>query len=179
MEKEPITPGDQPETHTQKLVSSAILRRLGRLVEDSNRQTRLERVATRLLIAFLAIVAIAGFGTAIWNSYYSTSAAAKRSLIANPLLAYADIVRQTVQSRMDAEYAKAHVPGQGKSLKLRIGLKANGDLDSVEVERTSDSIAVDEFAMRVVRESAPFGPLPVQLQKATDVVTISTDFVLH
>jgi len=179
MPTEPITPGDQPEAHAQKLVSSAILRRLGRLVEDSNRQTRLERVATRLLIVFLAIVAVAGFGTAIWNSYYSPAALSRRSVGANPWIAYGDSVRQKVQQRMDAEYAKDHVPGQGKSLKLRIRLKADGDLDSVEVERTSDSIAVDEFAMRTVRESAPFGPLPIQLQKATDVVTISTTFALH
>jgi TonB family protein len=156
MENEPVTPTDQIET-----------------------PTRQRRVATRLLLAFLAIVAIAGFGTAIWNGYFSASAVARRSLIANPLLAYADIVRQTVQNRMDAEYAKTHVPGQGKSLKLRIGLNADGELASVEVERTSGSAAVDEFAMRVVRESAPFGPPPVQLRKKTDIVTISTNFVLH
>lgn len=179
MPREPITPGDQIETHTQRLVSSAVLRRLRRLVEETHRQIRLERVATRVLLAFFAIVVIAGVGAALWSSYASGSASPKGALIANPWTLYADTVRQRIQKRMDADYAKDHVPGRGKSLKLRIRLKANGDLDSVEVERPSDSIAVDEFAMRIVRDVAPFGPAPAQIRKNAEFVTISAEFVLH
>jgi TonB family protein len=179
MPREPITPGDQIEAHTQRLVSFEILRRLRRLVEETDRQIRLERVATRALLAFFAIVVIAGAGVAMWSSYARGSASQKGALIANPWTAYTDSVRQKVQERIDADYAKDHVPGRGKSLKLRIRLTAGGDLDSVEVERPSGSIAVDEFAMRTVRDVAPFGPAPVQVRNNTDMVTISANFVLH
>jgi TonB family protein len=177
--REPITPGDQIETHTQRLVSREVLRRLRRLVEETHRQIRLERAATRALLAFLAIVVTAGVGVAMWSSYARGSASQGGALIANPWTAYADGVRQKVQERLDADYAKDHVPGQGKSLKLRIRLTAGGDLDSVEVESPSGSIAVDEFAMRTVRDVAPFGPAPVEARNKTDTVTISANFVLH
>jgi protein TonB len=161
MPDEPVTP--EPVTPVDPVETPAPQRRVG----------------TALLLAFLTIVAVAGFGTAAWRTYFSASAVSKRVVTADPLVAYAGMVRRTVQDRMDAEYAKDHVPGQGKSLKLRIGLNADGGLDAVRVERTSGSVAVDEFAMRIVRECSPFGPLPVQLQKKTDIVTIATDFVLH
>lgn len=167
----------RPDPLLQRLVSSAVLRRLRRLVEETHRRIHLERAAT--LLAFLAIVVIAGVGVAMWSSYASGSASPKGALIANPWTTYADRVRQRIQERMDADYAKDHVPGRGKSLKLRIRLTASGDLDSVEVERTSDSVAVDEFAMRTVRDVAPFGPAPTQIRKNAEFVTISAEFVLH
>jgi len=153
--------------------------RLIRWVEDAKRRIRLERIATRASLALVALAIAIGLGGSLESGHARGAAQAKGALAANPWTVYADAVRQKIQERLDATWAKDRVPGKGKSLTLRIRLDTEGALDIVEVEDSSDSIAVDEFAMRTVRDVAPFGPVPPQARTQADTVTIKASFALH
>jgi protein TonB len=63
------------------------------------------------------------------------------------------------------------------SVGLDIGVKRDGSLYSVKIRRSSGTAALDEAAKRIVRISAPFAPIPLDVVKElnADVIVISRD----
>lgn len=57
-------------------------------------------------------------------------------------------------------------------LQLSVSIRADGTLESVEVSRTSGQRILDAAAMRIVKLAAPYAPLPPDITKDTDVLTI-------
>ncbi|MFU8788496.1 MAG: energy transducer TonB [Methylobacter sp.] len=59
------------------------------------------------------------------------------------------------------------------TLTMDVGIKADGSIYSIRINRSSGNPALDEAAKRIVRMSAPFAPLPAELQKELDVLVIT------
>jgi len=59
------------------------------------------------------------------------------------------------------------------TLTLDVGIKADGSVYSIRISRTSGNPALDEAAKKIVRMSAPFAPLPLELLKELDVLVIT------
>jgi protein TonB len=59
------------------------------------------------------------------------------------------------------------------TLTMDVGIKADGSIYSIRINRSSGNPALDEAAKRIVRMSAPFAPLPTELQKELDVLVIT------
>lgn len=59
------------------------------------------------------------------------------------------------------------------SLQMTVAIKANGDIENIEINRSSGHKFLDRAAMRIVRMSAPFDPFPPNLKKDTDVLHIT------
>ncbi len=59
------------------------------------------------------------------------------------------------------------------SLLLTVSIRADGSLESVEVSRTSGHGILDAAAMRIVKLAAPFSPLPPDIRKDTDILSIT------
>ena len=59
------------------------------------------------------------------------------------------------------------------TLTMDVGIKADGSIYSIRISRSSGSPALDEAAKRIVRMSAPFAPLPLELRKELDVLVIT------
>ena len=59
------------------------------------------------------------------------------------------------------------------SLQLTVSIRADGSLESVEVSRPSGERILDAAAQRIVRLSAPFPPLPADIRKETDILSIT------
>jgi protein TonB len=59
------------------------------------------------------------------------------------------------------------------TLTLDVGIKADGSIYSIRISQSSGNPALDEAAKRIVRMSAPFAPLPADLQKELDVLVIT------
>jgi protein TonB len=57
-------------------------------------------------------------------------------------------------------------------LQLSVSIRANGSLESVEVSRSSGQRILDAAAMRIVKLAAPYSPLPPEITKDTDILTI-------
>jgi len=59
------------------------------------------------------------------------------------------------------------------TLTMDVGIKADGSIYSIRISRSSGNPALDEAAKRIVRMSAPFAPLPLELRKELDVMVMT------
>jgi protein TonB len=59
------------------------------------------------------------------------------------------------------------------TLTMDVGIKADGSIYSIRISQSSGNPALDEAAKRIVRMSAPFAPLPLELLKELDVLVIT------
>lgn len=59
------------------------------------------------------------------------------------------------------------------TLQLTVAVKSNGDIESIQINRSSGHKFLDRAAQRIVRMSAPFDPFPPALKKDTDVLHIT------
>jgi periplasmic protein TonB len=59
------------------------------------------------------------------------------------------------------------------TLTMDVGIKADGSIYSIRISRSSGNPALDEAAKRIVRMSAPFAPLPLDIRKELDVLVIT------
>ena len=59
------------------------------------------------------------------------------------------------------------------SLQLTVGIKADGEVESVEINKSSRSKILDQAAIRIVRLAAPFDRFPDNIRKDTDILYIT------
>jgi protein TonB len=59
------------------------------------------------------------------------------------------------------------------SLQLSVSIRADGSIESVEVNRTSGQRILDAAAIRIVKLAAPYSPLPPDITKDVDILTIT------
>jgi periplasmic protein TonB len=59
------------------------------------------------------------------------------------------------------------------SLQLTVSIRADGSVDSVEVSRSSGKSILDAAAVRIVKLAAPFAPLPADIRRDTDILSIT------
>ncbi len=59
------------------------------------------------------------------------------------------------------------------SLQLTVSIRADGSVESVEVSRPSGQRILDAAAQRIVKLAAPFAPLPPDIRKDTDILSIT------
>ena len=59
------------------------------------------------------------------------------------------------------------------SLQLTVAIKADGDVESVEINRSSGHKFLDQAALRIVRLAAPFERFPDNIRADTDILHIT------
>ena len=59
------------------------------------------------------------------------------------------------------------------ALQLTVGIKADGEVDSVEINRSSGQKVLDQAAVRIVRLAAPFDRFPDAIRTDTDILYIT------
>jgi protein TonB len=59
------------------------------------------------------------------------------------------------------------------TLTMDVGINEDGSIYSIRINRSSGIPALDEAAKKIVRMSAPFAPLPLDLRKELDVLVIT------
>lgn len=59
------------------------------------------------------------------------------------------------------------------SLQLTVGIKRDGEVDSIEINRTSGYKFLDQAALRIVRLAAPFERFPESIRADTDILYIT------
>ncbi|MGB8516389.1 MAG: energy transducer TonB [Gallionella sp.] len=58
-------------------------------------------------------------------------------------------------------------------LQLSVSIKADGNIENIEVSRSSGKPILDAAAMRIVKLAAPYPPLPADIRRDTDILTIT------
>ncbi len=59
------------------------------------------------------------------------------------------------------------------SLQLTVAIRADGSVENVEVSRSSGKSLLDAAAIRIVKLAAPFPPLPPDIRRDTDILSIT------
>lgn len=59
------------------------------------------------------------------------------------------------------------------SLQLTVSIRADGSVESVEVNRSSGQPILDAAAVHIVKLAAPFAPLPPDIRRDTDILSIT------
>ena len=59
------------------------------------------------------------------------------------------------------------------SLQLTVSIRADGSIENVEVSRSSGQSILDAAALRIVKLGAPYAPLPPDIRKDTDILSIT------
>lgn len=59
------------------------------------------------------------------------------------------------------------------SLQLSVSIHSNGSVEKIEVSRSSRQPILDAAAKRIVKLAGPFAPLPPDIRKDTDILTIT------
>jgi len=59
------------------------------------------------------------------------------------------------------------------SLQLTVGIKPNGEVESIEVNKSSRNKVLDQAAIRIVRLAAPFDRFPDNIRADTDILYIT------
>ena len=152
-----------------------LAQRLRRFVLDSGSQ-RLDfrHPLVRALLALLALGAVAALAAVTWMAYVDSRNAAV--VINDPRVAYVDEVRLKLQAATEAALATQPRRQQVVSSLLRLQVNHRGRLISSEIVRSSGQSELDELALRIVRQSAPFEPFPLDMRRTTNIVEITSEF---
>lgn len=59
------------------------------------------------------------------------------------------------------------------SLKLSVSINSDGSIENIEVNQSSGQRILDAAAVRIVKLAAPYSPLPPDITKDTDILTIT------
>lgn len=59
------------------------------------------------------------------------------------------------------------------SLQLSVSIRADGSIEKTEINHSSGQRILDAAAMRIVKLAAPYSPLPPDITKDTDILTIT------
>jgi protein TonB len=86
---------------------------------------------------------------------------------------YVEDWRQKIERIGNLNYPAAAKGRLYGSLVLTVIIKANGDLERVEVSRSSGQSLLDDAARRIVQMAAPYAPFPESIRRDTDVLEIT------
>jgi protein TonB len=87
---------------------------------------------------------------------------------------YVDNWRQKIERIGNLNYPEeAKVRKLYGSLQLTVAIKADGEVESVEINRSSGHKVLDQAAIRIVRLAAPFDRFPDNIRTDTDILHIT------
>ena len=58
-----------------------------------------------------------------------------------------------------------------------MSIKSDGEVEKVEINRSSGHKVLDEAALRIVKLAAPFAPFPEDIRRDTDILVISRTWI--
>lgn len=62
-------------------------------------------------------------------------------------------------------------------LQLTVSIKADGSVESIEINRSSGQKVLDAAARRIVELAGPYSPLPENIRKDTDILSITRTWI--
>lgn len=86
---------------------------------------------------------------------------------------YVEDWRQKIERIGNLNYPEAAKGRWYGSLVLTVTIRSNGDLDKVEINRSSGVPVLDDSARRIVKMSAPYAAFPDDIRRDTDIIEIT------
>lgn len=150
-----------------------MMERLHRLLESADRRLGAGQRTVRaalILLAMTVTVALAAVAWPIVVELYS------ERITAGSREAYLNRVSEKILRALGAAMVTRPKQDRAESLQLRIAVERDGGLISAEIVQPSGNRALDELALRIVRESAPFEAFPAEMRGGTTSVEIISTF---
>lgn len=151
--------------------------RFRNLFESGSRRMDFSHPGVRALLVLLALGTVAALAAASWLAYLDSRNAAVA--VTDPRVIYVNNIRQKIQAAMEAALTTLGKPDQQGSPQLRIQVNYRGELTSATVVRSSGHPPLDELAVRIVKQAAPFEPFSLEMRRTTNIVEITSDFNFH
>ena len=63
------------------------------------------------------------------------------------------------------------------SLRLTVHIKSDGNVEKVDIDRSSGSKILDEAAVRIVQMAGPYAAFPEDIRRDTDIVGITRTWI--
>jgi len=86
---------------------------------------------------------------------------------------YVEDWRQKVERVGNYNYPQAARGRLYGNLMLAVSIRADGEVESIEISRSSGHRILDDAARRIVELAAPYGPFPPRLSKDVDILVIT------
>ena len=90
----------------------------------------------------------------------------------DPAAPYLDAWRMQIEQVGNRNYQALNINNLYGSLRLLVAIKADGSLAEIRLLKSSGNIKLDRAAIKVVRQAAPFAPLPNSIRHTTDILEI-------
>jgi len=90
---------------------------------------------------------------------------------------YVEDWRQKIERVGNANYPSAARGRIYGSLRLTVAIRADGTVDSIEVDRPSGHEVLDRAAERIVRMAAPYAVFPSDIRRDTDILVITRTWI--
>ena len=148
---------------------------LQRLLDRAEARLRAGQDTARRVLAIAGVGVIAALVATAWPILMELHS--ERMAAIDPRPAYVNRVRDTIQRKTRATFEKLPKQDRSGTLKLRIEISPDGALMAATVAEPSGFSDIDDLALRIVGEAAPFEPFPDDMRKTTTSVEIVTQFV--
>lgn len=86
---------------------------------------------------------------------------------------YVEDWRQKVERVGNLNYPEAARGKMYGNLVLSVAIRADGEVDEIDVHRSSGHKVLDEAARRIVQMAGPYGPFPPKLKQNVDILVIT------
>ena len=102
----------------------------------------------------------------------------RKRIVAPSTASAADAIYLDAWRRQVERIGNMNYPEEAKrralfgSLMMRVDINPNGTIREVKITESSGYSLLDQAALRIVRLAAPFPPLPPEIRKTTDVLSI-------
>lgn len=150
---------------------------LQRLLERAEARLHSGQKTVRVALVVAGLGVIVALGAAAWPILVELHS--ERIAAVDPRPAYVNRVRDRLQKATVETFAALPKRDRSGTLKLRIEITPDGALAAAAVAEPSGFSDIDELALRIVRESAPFEPFPPDMRKMTTSVELVSEFVFH
>jgi periplasmic protein TonB len=91
---------------------------------------------------------------------------------------YVDSWREKIERVGNLNYPEeAKARGIRGKLQLTVAIKSDGEVESIEINRSSGKKVLDEAAKRIVRLAAPYERFPAHIKRDTDVIHITRTWI--
>jgi TonB family protein len=150
---------------------------LQRLLARAEARLHAGQKTLRVALAIAGVGVIAALVAAAWPIVVELHS--ERVAAIDPRPAYVNRVRDSIQRTTRATFEKLPKQDRSGALKLRIEIDPNGALIAVTVAEPSGFSDIDDLAIRIVRDAAPFEPFPPDMRRTTTSVEIVSEFVFQ
>lgn len=148
-----------------------------RLVDRIDRQLRDNPRIVRGALAILGVALLTVLGAAAWPILLEIRA--EHAAANDPRPAYVQALQHRIREVTEAALKNAPRREEPASLKILIEVDAEGRLASTKLTQSSGDADVDEMALRIIRNAAPFEPFSPEMRRTTKIVEVTSEFHFH